>query len=490
MSGGKDVATSDEVDPKVAKAGTEKIDPAKLGDIRAEAHGPGVAVAEKDGRPAGNGESFLKGMQLVDAEGKDLLPAIASKPLAPKLEAAVDQIEAAANGGLTGIGTDTESLWKAIAPLSAKEFEMVNARFEKKYGPSYSWFGEKWDLRRELIDELGEGDLTRFNKMIADKRINDVPEQFRTTGESLLKPNSDLKVGEMNRIKLADGRDYDVYIPRNADSRAPVMVAMSGAGGGDMKGVMATESGLTIEAEKQGAIIVFANAKERTFGEGWMSGNGVAWNTPGRLNMPKQVDNSYDDRVYLDNVLDDLAKRTSMAQKVGLMGFSDGGRFAAVYAADRPERVAGVVSLSGTWMDGANGNPEKPMPFMAVHGTNDGMLPYNGGFGDTSEEFPLPTNLDKQDPRLLPRIFGKGAGGSGEIRERVRRGDVEERTYDAGNTEVKEYIISGAEHGIHDYKNNGARWIQYFLGRPDLRQDFVTQGAGFLKKHIVRDITT
>jgi hypothetical protein len=34
--------------------------------------------------------------------------------------------------------------------------------------------------------------------------------------------------------------ESDVYVPKNADSRAPVMVATGGAGPGDMKGVMST----------------------------------------------------------------------------------------------------------------------------------------------------------------------------------------------------------------------------------------------------------
>jgi polyhydroxybutyrate depolymerase len=321
--------------------------------------------------------------------------------------------------------------------------------------------------------------------MIADKKLNLVPAEFQTSGESLLKPGSDLKVGEMTRVKLSDGRDYDVYIPRNADKRAPVIVAMGGAGLGDMKGVMATESGLAIEAEKEGSIVVFANPKPRVL-DGSYGKESSTWHAPGRTNMPAQVDSSYDDREYLDRVIGDLGKRTQMAEKVGVMGFSDGARLAEVYAADRPQRVAGVVAMSGTWMDG-DALPHQAIPTMIIHGDADEILPYKGGFGDTSEEILVPTNLDHSKPFMQAQVWSRAAGGNGRVIDRHVEGDVEKRVYDARNIPVVEYIIKGADHGVHDYKNNGDRWWQWALGQPDLHQDFVTRGAGFLKDNITRN---
>ncbi len=67
-------------------------------------------------------------------------------------------------------------------------------------------------------------------------------------------------------------------------------------------------------------------------------------------------------------------------------------------------------------------------------------------------------------------------------------GDVEKRTYDGAGAPVVEYIIKGGEHGVHDYKNNGDRILQFVLGQPKLKEDFVTKGAGFLKEHIVRSL--
>ncbi len=153
-------------------------------------------------------------------------------------------------------------------------------------------------------------------------------------------------------MTMEDGRDYDVYIPRNADSRAPVMVAMPGAGLGDMKGVMAVETGLTIEAEKTGSIIVFANPKSRVL-DGSMGMASATWNMPGRTNIPAQIDASYNDRDYLDNVFE----RSEHSHSDGREGRNGSVfRTAPVLLKPMPPTALsvspGVVAMSGTWMKG------------------------------------------------------------------------------------------------------------------------------------------
>lgn len=485
MSGGQDVITATgSFESKLSYASQEGFNAATMAEVSSDAYGPNATRRAE--MTANTSIAYLSDFQIVGADNQSALAAIAAKPLSPKLEAAVDKFEKAANGGFFGAGTDEVGMWDAIASLNASELSLVNERFAKKYGKDYAAHGQRWDMRNELLDELGQEDLSRFARLIKDKNLNEVPLTFRTSGDALLKPNSGLTAGEISRITLPDGRDYDVYVPRNADSRAPVIVAMPGAGLGDMKNVMATESGLTIEAEKTGSIVVFANPKSRALDDS-LGLASASWNTPGRTNLPAQIDNSYDDRVYMDNVLNDLSHRAQTADKVGMIGFSDGARFAAVYAADRPDRVAGVVSMSGTWMEG-DAAPTKAIPMMIVHGDKDEMLPYTGGFGDTSEEVPIATNLDRSKPALQAKIWSEAGGGIGDVVQRKDESGLEMRVYD-GSAPVVEYIVKGGQHGIHDYRNNGNRFIQWALGEPQLQHDFVTKGAGFLKQHIVRDLT-
>ncbi|MBZ0189175.1 MAG: dienelactone hydrolase family protein, partial [Candidatus Obscuribacterales bacterium] len=305
----------------------------------------------------------------------------------------------------------------------------------------------------------------------------------------LLKPGSELKVGETNQVNLADGRSYSVYIPRNADSRAPVIVAMHGAGAGDGKGVMEGESGLTIDAERIGAIVVFPTPKVQKFDSKMGGVDGVAWSVPGRTDLSSQVDahdNEIDDRVYLDNVLDDLASKATTADKVGLFGFSDGARFAQAYASDRPERVAGVVSMHGTWMEGDK-PPADGIPIMIVHGDHDNTLPYSGGLGSMSGKMDwlLGTNLANSRPDMQKDVWSKANQCSGETQV-TDTADLKTTNYENCTVPVTEYIVKGANHAMHDYKNNGSRLIQWVLGQPDLKQNFSTGGARFLRDRIMR----
>lgn len=412
-----------------------------------------------------------------------------SKKTAPnaRLEKAASEINEASNGGLTGAGTDESRLWNALVNLNSDDYAKVNEIYEQKYGAKYAKPGQKFGVMDELKDELGGQDLQRFTHLVQDKLKNDVPKEMRTEGSSLIKPGSHLKAGELTEIELADGRTYDAYVPRNADKRGPVIIAMHGAAAGDPRDVMQKETGLIADAEKTGSIVVFAHPKVRDFDSAVGKVPGVAWNVPDRTNLTKAADKSYDDRVYFDNIISDLNKQANVADKVGMMGFSDGGRMAQVYAADRLEKVAGFVSMDGTWMAG-DARPKQAVPGMIVHGTEDRTLPFYGGIGTIGGVMNklVDTNLDKSQPFMQEQVW-KEAAGYTDRTSVVKNGNVEEIIYSRkGAPELKEYLIAGADHGIHDYKNDGSRTIQAILGSPQLDQNFSLKGAEFLKDNIVK----
>lgn len=420
---------------------------------------------------------------------------ISAQDKEPDYEKLADRIEEAANGGWTGLGTDVDELRDVLSPLNEEEYNKVNEIFTRKHGVKYADKGESWTIMDELKDELNEGDLAQFKNIIEVKSKNEVPEEFRVTGESLLKEGSELQVGETNRIELKDGRSYDVYVPRNADKRAPVIVAMHGAGMGDMKGVMEDESGLTMDAEQLGAIVVFATPKVQEFQtQGWVgwfgNQNGVAWNVPGegRQDLPKAESDDYNDQDYIDAVKADLDNRMQTSEKIGMFGFSDGGRFAQTYAADRPDNVAAVASMHGTWMEG-DSLPEESMPMLIVHSDADETLKYEGGMGSMGETMDgaLGTNLDKSRPAMQKEVWRKVNGCDGTVNESEENGLVTREFEGCSNAPVTEHIVKGAAHGIHDIDNNGSRVFQWLLGEPDRNQDLATTSARFLKKHILGD---
>ncbi len=386
-------------------------------------------------------------------------------------------------------GPDNDRVWKALMNMSPQEFKAVNDEFNKSFAPADKpWLsGSKpWTLADDINTQLS-GDRDRFDRLMESKQHNDVPTEHRVNGEQLLKPGSELKVGEINPVKLPDGRQYDVYIPKNADDRAPVIVAMHGAAGGDSVGLMATESGLTADAERTGSIVVFAYPEKGKFDTPFGKTDGVAWNAPGRTNLPTHPGTA-DDYKYMDNVLSSLASKSKTSEQVGMFGFSDGGRFAQVYAADHPEKVAAVVSEDGTWMKNDK-LPQVGKPIMIVHGDRDKTLNYDGGPGWVGSVMNslLGTNLDQSQPFRQAQVW-KAADQCDGPEKATTNGDVTTHDFTGCKVgEVKEYILHDGHHALNDYKNDGNRFVQWLLGSPDRSQAFSTQGAEFLTKYIVSD---
>lgn len=463
----------------------------------------GLAAVENrtKGLPAGFNQDFhISGLDLsVPESGKSKAASTSAKADANAVgktagnkfdaTAVATELHQALNPKLLSLqfGADSDKAFNTLKNVTPEQYKAVDKAYSELVGPAGSGSLEKGSSLEKKAASVD----ARLGQLIESKKHNDVPEEQRVTGEQLLKAGSNLKVGEINAVTLADGRRYDVYVPKNADKRAPVIVAMHGASAGDSIGLMAQESGLTADAERTGAIVVFAYSKPRQFDIGVTNVTGVAWNAPGRINLPAAVDNVTDDRKYLDNVLDDLATKSKTAEKVGLFGFSDGGRFAQIYAADRPDRVAAFVSMEGTWMQGEKA-PAIAKPAMIVHGDSDKTLPYEGGMGSVSRKMDwlLGTNLEKSAPYMQAEVWKKANQCDGPVEVKTQ-GDVTERNYTGCKVgEVKEYIVKGGEHGLHDYKNDGSRMVQWMLGRADRRQASSTEGAKFLTKHIVSDLSS
>ncbi len=388
-------------------------------------------------------------------------------------------------------GPDADRVFQAVLNMTPEQYQSVDRAFTEQFGDdARPWLSSdtSWSIADDIEAKLWANESDPLMMLVESKQHNEVPEEHRINGEQLLSQGSDLKVGEINAITLEDGRRYDVYIPQNADDRAPVIVAMHGASAGDSIGLMAQETGLTADAERTGAIVVFAYPKPREFDTGLFNVTGVAWNAPDRMNLPSSVDNQTNDYDYLDNVLDDLSTRTMTSDKVGLFGFSDGGRFAQVYAADRPDRVAAIVSQSGTWMNGEE-EPTVGIPVMIVHGDSDATLPYEGGMGSVSGKMDwfLGTNLDNSAPYMQAQVWQTADQCQGPVIEETQ-GNITERTYSGCETgEVIEYLIAGGEHAINDYRNDGDRTAQWLLGSADRTLDFSTESAQFLTRYIVSE---
>lgn len=419
---------------------------------------------------------------------------------------AADEIEAACNkGGLFGAGTDKPRIWNALKGLNEEQIKAVDESFAKRHGVNYADKGKRWGLAEEFKDELSGADLKTAQAIL--KTHNEVPEAKRVAGQDVIKPGSNLAAGETNRVTFADGRKYDVYVPKNAQQPMPVIMVMHGASSNqdpaDVR-FLEKESGMNQVAEQQGFAVVYVQGEPRTrtaFNSGVWENHPNSWILDGHKNL-LAPDKQFDDAKYLDNVLADVKGRINVDEKrIGLTGMSDGGRAAEQYALDRPGTFSALGVMHGTWMQGEK-MPEKGsgMPIMIVHGTSDHMLPYDQGkltwgpLSGVSVEGPgfmavgaspfIPGTADSRPWQQVP-VFANANDCTGA--PTVSKVDGTRITEYSANQckagEVKEYVIDGANHAWHDYRNEGG-WA--VVGMPSRNTQFSAEMARFILSHEVK----
>ncbi|CAN5134864.1 hypothetical protein BH11CYA1_BH11CYA1_07220 [soil metagenome] len=370
----------------------------------------------------------------------------------------------------SGWSYDFNSAWRTLENKTPEEVAAIDQEIRSTFGRQLARPGESFGLRELVARSVSREELHRFDDLMRDKNNNDVPPEFRTTGDQLIKPGSNIRPGEVSRVEIGD-RHYQVYVPKNADSRAPVVIAMHGAAGGEGENLALNEMGMISAAERTGSIVVFAEPKVRSFDAGRIANllganQGVAWNVPGYLNLPRERDNSYSDVDYLNSVITNLRENVTTAERVGLAGFSDGARMAQLFASLHPDRVSGVYSGHGTWMRG-DPLPNASVPIKIVLGNADQTLPITGGMGRVSSwmDWVVQTNLARSQPLDQAMVWSR-TNSCTSSRDTIRP-DVTITDYQCENAPVVVNVFRGGAHAWHDRGNLGNQTVQRLMGRAD-----------------------
>jgi polyhydroxybutyrate depolymerase len=92
-------------------------------------------------------------------------------------------------------------------------------------------------------------------------------------------------------------------------------------------------------------------------------------------------DTGVDDTAYLRELIDTVTGAYPVdADRVYLVGHSNGGFMAYRMACEHAEAIAGVVSLAGSMPDqDADCQPGAPVSVLQIHGTADRIIPFDGG---------------------------------------------------------------------------------------------------------------
>ncbi|MFJ7237890.1 alpha/beta hydrolase family esterase [Streptomyces olivaceus] len=200
-------------------------------------------------------------------------------------------------------------------------------------------------------------------------------------------------------------RRYLLHRPAATDDPKPLLIAFHGRGADAAE--LREKSRLERAATARGMIVAFPEGLDH----GWGAGTRATKQRP---------DPGLDVR-FTEALIKHLV-RTEHAdpERVYATGFSNGGSMALRMAAERPDLLAGAVSVSGQLPAGdAAVKPTGPLPVMVVYGADDPVRPLAG--------WPSPPP-DPEEP-ILPSLSARdtaaafaAAGGAGKPAVREEKG--------------------------------------------------------------------
>jgi len=163
----------------------------------------------------------------------------------------------------------------------------------------------------------------------------------------------------------ADERTYRVHFPPGYPDGGtyPVVLMLHGyLEDGDQ---FETISQMTPAADEAGYVVVYADGRSSSWNAGSCCGSSSA--------------SEVDDLGFVDAMIDELTSTYCIdPRRVYAAGFSNGGMLSHRLACERSDRIAAIGPTSGTIAIELCA-PTRPVPVMHTHGTDDFVVPWDGG---------------------------------------------------------------------------------------------------------------
>ena len=172
-------------------------------------------------------------------------------------------------------------------------------------------------------------------------------------------------------------RSYRIHLPPDSErgSALPLVIAVHGAFSSPDQ--FARVTGFDEVADRSGFAVAYPAAFAPPF---------RTWNSGHCCGLARTIE--VDDVEFLDSVISDVSSHVSIdANRVYLVGHSNGGMLVHRFAAERPGRIAGAAVVAGT-IGGRPSReepvwripvPKKPIPLLLLHGQLDDQVDYDGG---------------------------------------------------------------------------------------------------------------
>lgn len=163
------------------------------------------------------------------------------------------------------------------------------------------------------------------------------------------------------------------------------------------------------------------------------------------------------DLVFVDALLDQLERDLCVdTSRIYATGLSNGAFLSSIVACTMSDRFAAVAPVAGL-IRGTGCKPERPVPILTFHGTEDPILLFNGGVGDrlgnilagkTENLPPIPkADLDGKGYPETAREWAKANGCATETDEEAITDTITQRSFDCpAEGAVVFDIIAGGGH--------------------------------------------
>ena len=218
-------------------------------------------------------------------------------------------------------------------------------------------------------------------------------------------------------------REYVLYIPNsyNGTSAVPVLFNFHGFGGSASDYMQ--EADMRSLAEAETFILIYP--------QGSCLDGLSHWNA-----CPLGPDNksNADDFGFIESMITEISSQYNVdMERIYAAGYSNGGMMAYGLANYKSDLIAAVASVSGAMLD-CTGPTSHPMPVVHLHGTSDGVLPYNGSSDYNSAQSTLDHWINFNNTVLTPIV--------------TIDNNIEHYVYDQGDSlvSVEHYKYIGGDH--------------------------------------------
>jgi polyhydroxybutyrate depolymerase len=233
----------------------------------------------------------------------------------------------------------------------------------------------------------------------------------------------------------SEERSYLLYVPASYDpaTPAPLVVSLHGFASGPVNQMEVSQWNEL--ADEHGFIVAYPSG----------TGFPKRWNTSGAAG-----EGGADDVAFLLELIDALSQQFSIdPQRVYVNGLSNGGGMSYTLACLRPERIAAIGGVAGAYTEPVGGcNPDRPVPVIAFHGTDDRIVPYAGGAAGGPQNFVFPAVPD------WAAAWAQRNGCDATPDTLPAQGEVSGVRY-TGCTDSAEVVFYTVEGGGHNWPGGG-----------------------------------